>query len=263
MSLEIGETPLSVAEEPLLPVRMLNEFAYCPRLAYLEWVQSEFADSADTVEGRFHHRRVDESPKRQPPGEESLSDEDTVIHQRSLWLSSERLGLTAKLDLVEGVGACVAPVDYKRGKRPHVEKGAWEPERIQICAQGLILRENGYECDGGFLYFVGSRERVAVTFDQELIERTLELISDMRRMARGGALPPPLVDSPKCPRCSLVRICLPDEIGWLRQEHADDEQAASTVRRLLPGRNDALPLYVQQPGARVGKNGDLLESDGP
>ena len=259
MSLEIGETPLSVAEEPLLPVRMLNEFAYCPRLAYLEWVQSEFADSADTVEGRFHHRRVDESPKRQPPKDESLSDDDTVIHQRSLWLSSERLGLTAKLDLVEGVGNCVAPVDYKRGKRPHVDKGAWEPERVQVCAQGLILRENGYECDGGFLYFVGSRERVAVTFDQELIERTLELIAEMRRMARGGALPPPLVDSPKCPRCSLVRICLPDEIGWLRQDHVDDEQAASTVRRLLPGRNDALPLYVQQPGARVGKNGDCLK----
>ena len=259
MSLEIGETPLSVAEEPLLPVRMLNEFAYCPRLAYLEWVQSEFADSADTVEGRFHHRRVDESPKRQLPKDELPSDEDTVIHQRSVWLSSERLGLTAKLDLVEGVGACVAPVDYKRGKRPHVDKGAWEPERVQVCAQGLILRENGYECDGGFIYFVGSRERLAVTFDQELIERTLELIAEMRRMARGGALPPPLVDSPKCPRCSLVRICLPDEIGWLRQEHQDEEQAASTVRRLLPGRNDALPLYVQQPGARVGKNGDCLK----
>ncbi|MEO7861795.1 MAG: CRISPR-associated protein Cas4, partial [Nitrospirales bacterium] len=259
MSLEIGETPLSVAEEPLLPVRMLNEFAYCPRLAYLEWVQSEFADSADTVEGRFHHRRVDESPKRQAPKDESPSDEDTAIHQRSLLLSSERLGLTGKLDLVEGVGACVAPVDYKRGKRPHVDKGAWEPERVQVCAQGLILRENGYECDGGFIYFVGSRERVAVTFDQELIERTLELIAEMRRMARGGALPPPLVDSPKCPRCSLVRICLPDEIGWLRLDHVDEEQAASTVRRLLPGRNDALPLYVQQPGARVGKNGDCLK----
>ena len=23
---------------------MVNEFAYCPRLAYLEWVQGEFAD---------------------------------------------------------------------------------------------------------------------------------------------------------------------------------------------------------------------------
>ncbi len=259
MSLEIGETPLSVAEEPLLPVRMLNEFAYCPRLAYLEWVQSEFADSADTVEGRFHHRRVDETPKRQPPADETTPEEDTVIHQRSIWLSAERLGLTAKIDLVEGVGHAVAPVDYKRGKRPHVDKGAWEPERVQVCAQGLILRENGYECDGGFLYFVGSRERVAITFDQELIERTLELIAGMRRMARGGVLPPPLIDSPKCPRCSLVRICLPDEIGWLRQEHTDDESAATALRRLLPGRHDALPLYVQQPGARVGKNGDCLK----
>jgi CRISPR-associated endonuclease Cas1/CRISPR-associated protein Cas4 len=257
MSLDAGETPLVVAEEPLLPVRMLNEFAYCPRLAYLEWVQSEFADSADTVEGRFHHRRVDESPKRQPPVDESPSDDDTVIHQRSVWLSSDRLGITAKIDLVEGVGTCVAPVDYKRGKRPHVEKGAWEPERVQVCAQGLILREHGYECDGGFLYFVGSRDRVAITFDQELIERTLGLIADMRRMARGGAMPPPLVDSPKCPRCSLVRICLPDEIGWLRY-HGDEEPAASAVRRLLPGRHDALPLYVQQPGARVGKQGDCL-----
>ncbi len=258
MSLESGETPLSVAEEPLLPVRMLNEFAYCPRLAYLEWVQSEFADSADTVEGRFHHRRVDAAPQR-AGHDKGVQDEETTIHQRSVWLSSERLGITAKIDLVEGVGHAVAPVDYKRGKRPHVEKGAWEPERVQVCAQGLILREQGYECDGGVLYFVGSRERVVVAFDPELIERTLELIAGMRRLAKGGAMPPPLVDSPKCPRCSLVRICLPDEIGWLRQEHTDDEQAASTLRRLLPGRHDALPLYVQQPGARVGKNGDCLK----
>ncbi|HET7922949.1 MAG TPA: hypothetical protein VFM15_09370 [Gammaproteobacteria bacterium] len=36
---------------PLLPARMVNEYQYCPRLAYLEWVQGEWADSADTVEG--------------------------------------------------------------------------------------------------------------------------------------------------------------------------------------------------------------------
>jgi len=258
MNHEVGEASLSVAEEPLLPVRMLNEFTYCPRLAYFEWVQGEFTDNAETVEGRFHHRRVDAGPQR--AHRESAGDgEETSIHQRSVWMSSERLGLTAKMDLVEGVGMAVAPVDYKRGKRPHVDKGAWEPERVQLCAQGLILRENGYECDGGFLYFVGSRERVAVTFDQELIERTLELIVEMRRMARGGTMPPPLVDSPKCPRCSLVRICLPDEIGWLRQDHADDEQATSALRRLLPSRHDALPLYVQQPGARVAKDGDCLK----
>jgi CRISPR-associated protein Cas1 len=43
----------------LVPARMLNEFTYCPRLFYLEWVQGEWADSADTEEGKFRHRRVD------------------------------------------------------------------------------------------------------------------------------------------------------------------------------------------------------------
>ncbi|MDE0038654.1 MAG: Dna2/Cas4 domain-containing protein, partial [Gammaproteobacteria bacterium] len=35
---------------------MLNEFVYCPRLAYLEWVQKEWESSSDTVEGRHVHR---------------------------------------------------------------------------------------------------------------------------------------------------------------------------------------------------------------
>ena len=47
----------------LVPARMLNEFAYCPRLAYLEWVQGEFADNLEVLEGRFGHRRV-EQPSR-------------------------------------------------------------------------------------------------------------------------------------------------------------------------------------------------------
>jgi hypothetical protein len=41
------------------------------------------------------------------------------MHARSVHLTSERLGITAKIDLVEGEGDRVTPVDYKRGKRPH------------------------------------------------------------------------------------------------------------------------------------------------
>ncbi len=40
------ELPLSFPERsgdtPLLPARMINEYQYCPRLAYLEWVQGEW-----------------------------------------------------------------------------------------------------------------------------------------------------------------------------------------------------------------------------
>ena len=241
---------------PLLPARMINEFAYCPRLAYFEWVDGEFADNAETTEGRFHHRRVDQTPARKSRQAEDESKSEDTIHQRSVWLSSERLGVTAKIDRVEGEGSRVVPVDYKRGKRPHTAQGAWEPERVQLCIQGLLLKEQGYVCDRGVLYFVGSRERVDVLFDEELVARTLELVQGMRAMTTATIAPPPLVDSPKCPRRSLVGLCLPDEVGWLRAPHGGEEPA---LRKLVPTNDDALPLHVQTPGAKLAKDGECLK----
>ena len=51
---------------PLVPVRMVNEYVYCPRLAYMMWVQGEFAHSADTVEGAIRHKRVDKEGGKLP-----------------------------------------------------------------------------------------------------------------------------------------------------------------------------------------------------
>ncbi|MCG6869724.1 MAG: CRISPR-associated endonuclease Cas1 [Gammaproteobacteria bacterium] len=234
---------------PLLPVRMVNEYMYCPRLAYLEWVQAEWAESGDTVEGRYSHRRVDQPQGDLPPP--GAGSEET-IHARSITLSSNSLGLIAKLDLVEGEGDIVTPVDYKRGKRPHVPRGAYDPERVQLCAQGLILRDHGYRCDEGVLYFAASRERVRVSFDDELIRLTENAISGLRLVAAGGQLPPPLVDSPKCPRCSLNGICLPDEINFFKG-------ADLAPRPLFVAHDEALPVYVQAHHAKVSKKGETLE----
>jgi CRISPR-associated endonuclease Cas1/CRISPR-associated protein Cas4 len=229
---------------------MVNEFEYCPRLAYLEWVQGEWAESSDTVEGKHTHRRVNERKGDLPePGE---AEEGERIHARSITLSSNRLGLIAKLDLIEGEGNVVTPVDYKRGKRPHVAQGAYDPERIQLCVQGMILEEHGYASPHGVLYFAESKERVAVEFDEDLRTKTFNAVNGLRWVAAGGQIPPPLSDSPKCPRCSLVAICLPDEVNFLAR-------AGEAPRPLAVSRDEALPLYVQANRARVSKNGETLE----
>ena len=238
------------ADVPLKPARMVNEYQYCPRLAYLEWVQGEWADSADTVEGRHGHRRVNREGGTLPAPDESAEK----LHARSITLSSERLGLIACMDLVESEQGQVVPVDYKRGKRPHVKGGAYDPERVQLCVQGLILREHGYQCDEGVLYFVASRERVRVVFDDELITTTQRAVDGLRDVAQGGTIPPPLEDSPKCPRCSLVSICLPDEINHL----ALLSRPGIAPRPIAVPGTDALPLYVQARGAKVAKLGETL-----
>lgn len=250
-----SELPLPFPElsgdVPLLPARMVNEYEYCPRLAYLEWVQGEWAESSDTVEGTHRHRRVD-TPSGDLPVAGDLEDEGTRLHARSVTLSSNRLGLIAKIDLVEVEGSAVTPVDYKRGKRPHIPKGAYDPERVQLCVQGMILEEHGYTCSEGVLYYVASKERVAIPFDEELRTKTSAAINGLRLIAAGGQMPPPLEDSPKCPRCSLVALCLPDEVNYLKRDDA-------AIRPLAVGRDEALPLYVQANQGKVTKKGETLE----
>jgi len=48
------------AERPeTIPARMLNEFVYCRRLFYYEFVEGVFVESADTLRGEAIHQRVD------------------------------------------------------------------------------------------------------------------------------------------------------------------------------------------------------------
>jgi CRISPR-associated protein Cas1 len=171
-------------------------------------------------------------------------------------LSAPGEGLIARVDVLDLQSGVAVPVDYKRGKLPDPPSGIWEPEQVQLCAQGLILRENGYHCEAGFIYFIESRRRGSVPFDDALAERTRELIRQMRETASSGVIPPPLEDSPKCPRCSLVGICLPDETRLLAEP--ERPLGKGEVRRLMPARDDALPLYIKEQGTTLGISGDVL-----
>ncbi len=241
--------PPAAADEALVPARMVNEWAYCPRLAVLEWVHGEWADNADTATGRRAHRATETGRAPALPAPEAL-DEDQSLRTRRLPIASERLGLIAEIDILEAEDGAVTPVDVKAGRRPHVAEGAYLPERVQLCVQGLLLREAGYRCDEGALWFAESRERVRVPFTEELIATTLRAASELRLAAAAGRLPPPLEASPKCPRCALLPICLPDEVNWFRH--------GAIPRTPPPPASPALPLYVQTPGARISRRGHTL-----
>jgi CRISPR-associated protein Cas1 len=265
-----------------LPARMVNEYVYCPRLFYYEWVEGVFAHNRETVEGAIRHAKLDAGKGELTPAAD-MAPED-AIHSRSVTLSSETYRLIAKLDVIEGEEGVVTPVDYKRGSpredRESGELGAWDADRAQLCVQALVLRDNGYQCDEGVIYYVTTKQRVRVLIDEALVSETLNALRAARELAASGRIPPPLVDSPKCPRCSLVGICLPDETTALRVHGPTPELVQRTlfdigespgaravdqsaddgdVRRLLPARDDLRPLYLNTQGLRVGKSGFVLK----
>ena len=191
----------------------------------------------------------------------SINAEQETIHARSVTLASDRLGVIAKLDLVEAEGQCATPVDYKKGRPRRAEDGtltAWAPERIQLCLQALVLRENGFQCNEGVIYFYATRQRVTVPIDDQLVEQAERAVEKARRVAEALRPPAPLVDSPKCPKCSLSAICLPDETNRLRVKQDGTPQGAA-VRLPATPRDDLRPLYLNTQGLVVGRQSELLQ----
>jgi len=233
----------------LIPIRMLNQFVYCPRLAYLEWVQSEWAENLYTHEGTWAHRNVNRAPERGPRED----DGELPANTRSLDLSSERLGLIGKLDLVEVGEGMAEPVEYKRGRLPPTGRPN-DSDLVQLGAQAMLLRDNGWRCERGHFFYAQSREKVEVPVDDQLTRLVMETIADIRGRFASAVIPEPLIGSPKCGGCSLSGICLPDET-----QHMRGGLPEGGVRALLAPKDDALPFYIQSSGMSAGLSGEVLE----
>ena len=61
-----------------MPVRMVNEYAYCPRLFHLMYVGERWDDNLYTDEGRGLHARLDSEADPLPPPPEN-PDEPPVV----------------------------------------------------------------------------------------------------------------------------------------------------------------------------------------
>ncbi len=247
--------PLGDGLPETVPARMVNEFVYCPRLFHLEWVQSRFASNDDVEQGLYVHRVVDEPGGTIPDPDDTHPELMAGRTSRSVWLTSLRLRVTAKIDLVEvSEDGSVVPVDYKKGM-PDRDGRPWPSDEVQSALQALVLRDAGYSVSTAEIWYAESRQRVVIPIDDVLVTRTRQTVADLWSVAASDVAPPPLADSPKCPRCSLVGICLPDEINALRHREAD----GSRRRRIIPSNPDPRPVYIQEQGSVVTVRGGRLE----
>src|SRR5262249_370215 len=252
---------MATTETDLIPVRALNQVSYCPRLYYLEYVEAVMPTNEYVEDGIFQHRRVND-----PQLEHRTRKEGKALHTRSVALSSERLGLSAKLDLMEEKNGAAHPAEHKRptgrggaGGRP----AYWENDAIQLCAQGLLLEENlGVPVPRGVLYYIGSKTRVEIPLDEDLRTKTLQAIQTIRDLAARDTPPEPLPAElrHRCPGCSLVTICQPEETLYCleRRELTPAEETAAGITRVLPQGDEGAVLSLQEPGAFVGKRSEHL-----
>lgn len=195
-----------------IPISALNALEYCPRRFYYQFVQGDRLVNEFVLDGTLAHKRVHQQATRQTTRVGEIST-------TRLYLHSERLRISGFTDVIEEYEGKITPVEYKHGQ--HGKHGGWLNDAVQLCAQALCLEEGQRDSpriDYGYIFYIASRRRVQVQFTPELRERTLAAITRAFQIALLETPPPPLSgeDVIRCPGCSLLPLCLPDEVTLLR-----------------------------------------------
>jgi len=236
------------SEVGMLPISALNAIEYCPRKFYYQFVQGEMLVNEFVLEGTLDHQRVHQAGTHTTAAGE--------LETTRLYLYSEALHLTGFADVIEERAGVFVPVEYKHG---HL--GEWLNDHIQLCAQALCLeeriagrtqtgqhvgrhergqsmsrQESGRPQTGrpqgsplhilyGYIYYVGSRRRVKVHFTEQLRARTREAIVQALKVAVLKTPPPPLSGkmAARCPNCSLLPLCMPEEVRLLRSKKGESK----------------------------------------
>src|SRR5438270_3523732 len=192
----------------MLPISSLNALEYCPRRFYYQVVQGEMLVNEFVLEGQLAHQRVHQAG--------TSTTAEGGMQTTQLYLYSETLHLSGFADVVQERSGVLIPVEYKHG-----QQGDWLNDHIQLCAQALCLEERqpgkppiAY----GYIYYVGSRRRVQVKFTPELRAKTRATIVQAFKIAMFDKPPAPLEGklAARCPNCSLLPLCLPEEVRLLR-----------------------------------------------
>lgn len=187
----------------------LQHFAYCPRQWALIHIEQQWQENERTTDGRILHRNAHDGLSHELRGD--------VLILRGLRVFSEKLEVSGICDVVEfhrdleGVSLpgyegtwMPYPIEYKRGKPKENDA-----DRLQLCAQAICLEEMLLcSIPEGSLYYGETRRRESVSFDDDLREKVLGMLEQMRKYYHAGYTPKAR-QTKGCNACSLREICIP------------------------------------------------------
>ena len=193
----------------MIPLSRIAHGGYCMRRAALLTNEQVWVENTDTAKGREEHGRV-HTKRIERRGDTLLLYEYEV--------SSTKWQISGKCDCIEAVrdeAGCfipaadfpvrLYPVEYKHGKLREEEE-----YELQLCGQAMCLEEMYQtKIPEGAIFYISSHRRKPVMFTDALRVRVTETIRQLDELRRGFRIPPAEI-GPKCKRCSLRELCLPE-----------------------------------------------------
>jgi CRISPR-associated exonuclease Cas4 len=151
-------------------------------------------------QGKIEEAEIDRLEQRRKLSGYRLAEGVRRFH---FWLTSQRLGLNGKLDLLIDSPEGLFPVDFKwttgRPHRNHV---------FQLCAYALLLQDHFERpVTRGFVYLIPVSDAVVFDLTNDLKDQTKTMLSEIRRMVEREEMPPATPVRNRCADCEYRNFC--------------------------------------------------------
>ena len=191
------------ATADLFPLRVndLKQFEYCPRIVFYNTVMPVERKTTIKMErGKEIELKLDSLEARRTLRRYRLAEGERRYH---VWLSSDCLGLSGKLDLLIVTPNGCYPVDFKhtrdRPRRNHV---------LQLGGYALLVEDVMQKpVPAAFIYIAPSNQLVRVKVTDGLKELVRTRLRQIRDMIREQFLPEPTSVRARCEECEFRNYC--------------------------------------------------------
>ena len=185
----------------MLRVNDLKQYEYCPRVVFYQYVMPVERKATFKMEhGRSAEDRLDELERRRGIRRYGLPDGRRHFH---VWLTSDSLGLSGKLDLLIESSTGWYPVDFKE------TTGAVRSNHlVQLCGYAFLVEEMyGGSVPQGFIYLIPGDRVEPVALTDQLRADTLNALDWIREMVRLQRVPQPTEVRARCTDCEYRNYC--------------------------------------------------------
>lgn len=184
-----------------LTVNDIKQYYYCPRVVYFNHIMP--VDKKPTYKMEHGQVMEDEIIRLETRRKFKKYNLDEGERLFCLWMVSEKIGLSGKLDMLIMSSRGYFPVDFKYSTGPPQKN-----HRYQLGGYALLVEEKfGVEVNQGFVYLIPQKDITVFSLTEELKSDILSTLDEIRTMIKKEQMPQAARLRNKCLDCEFRNYC--------------------------------------------------------
>jgi CRISPR-associated exonuclease Cas4 len=185
----------------MLTVNDLKQYFYCRRVVFFNYVMPVDRKITYKMEhGKLMEEEIQKLENRRKLKKYNLDKGERIFH---LWLSSEKIGITGRLDMLVISPEGYFPVDFKYTTGwPH------KNHHYQLGGYAFLVEEKyGVKVNSGFIYLIPHKNVVIIDLNGSIKNDILRILDEMRAMIIKEQMPEATKFRNKCQDCEFRNYC--------------------------------------------------------